>query len=107
MIVAITAGGSHNVRNIRQEAGVAAAYGLPWERALTATTLNVARVYGMDKAYGSVATGKVANLVVWSGDPFELSSRAERVFIRGRAIPLVSRQTLLRERYRDLSRFKQ
>ncbi|MCB9750423.1 MAG: amidohydrolase family protein [Myxococcales bacterium] len=105
VIVAITAGGAHNVRNLRQEAGVAVAHGLPWERALTAATLNVARAYRMDREYGSVTTGKVANLVVWSGDPLELSSQAERVFIRGRAIPMVSRQTLLRERYRDLSRF--
>ena len=53
----------------------------------------------MDETYGSVEPGKVANLVVWSGDPFELSSAALRVFIRGTEVPRVSRQTLLRERY--------
>jgi len=46
----------------------------------------------------------VANVVVWSGDPFELSSQAERVFIHGREVPRTSRQTELRERYRTLSR---
>jgi len=40
--------------------------------------------------------------VVWSGDPFEFSSRAEHVFIRGRDVPLTNRQTELRERYRTL-----
>jgi imidazolonepropionase-like amidohydrolase len=104
VVIAIP-GTAHNVRNITQEAGVAVAYGLDWEKALSAVTVNVARVYGMDQDYGTVDTGKIANLVVWSGDPFELSTRAERVFIRGRAIPMRSRQTLLRDRYRDLSRF--
>jgi hypothetical protein len=42
----------------------------------------------------------VANVVVWSGDPLELSSRVEQLFIRGRSVPLVSRQTELLERYR-------
>ena len=41
-------------------------------------------------------------MVVWSGDPFEMLTRVEHVFIRGREIPLVSRETQLRERYRNL-----
>jgi imidazolonepropionase-like amidohydrolase len=89
----------HNLRTLTQEAGIAVAYGLDWETALTAVSLGVARLYGMEESYGSVEQGKVANLVVWSGDPFELSSAAERVFIRGREVPRVSRQTLLRDRY--------
>ena len=60
----------------------------------------------MDDVYGSVEPGKIANLVVWDGDPFELSTAATRVFIRGREIPLVSRQTLLRDRYLDLSKYR-
>jgi imidazolonepropionase-like amidohydrolase len=94
-------GGAHNVRNLTQEAGIAVANGLPWEVALTALTLGPARIYGMERRYGSVEPGKIANLVVWGGDPFEHSNWAERVFIRGREIPMVSRQTLLRDRYRD------
>lgn len=96
---------SHNLRNLTQEAGIAVAYGLPWETALRAITLEPARAYGMDPSHGSVAVGKVANLVVWDGDPFEHSSRPVHVLIRGRAVPLVSRQTLLRDRYRDLGKF--
>jgi imidazolonepropionase-like amidohydrolase len=104
-VVIADMGEVHNIRNITQEAGIAVAYGLDREQALSALTLNVARVYGMDQRYGSIATGKVANLVVWPGDPFELSNMPDQVYIRGRAIPMVSRQTLLRDRYLDLSKY--
>ncbi len=99
-------GDVHTVHNLTQEAGVAVAHGLTWEQALSAVTRNVARAYGMDKDYGTVATGKVANIVIWDGDPFELSSAPTQVVIRGNTIPMVSRQTQLRDRYRDLSRFR-
>lgn len=99
-------GDIHNIHNLTQEAGVAVANGLEWEQALSAVTRNAARAYGMDKDYGTVAVGKLANLVIWSGDPFELSSAPTQVLIRGNTIPMVSRQTLLRDRYRDLSRFR-
>jgi imidazolonepropionase-like amidohydrolase len=96
---------SHNLRNITQEAGIAVANGLPWETALRAITLEPALAYGQAASHGSVATGKVANLVIWDGDPLELSSRPTQVFVRGRAIPMASRQTLLRDRYRDLGKY--
>lgn len=96
---------SHNLRNITQEAGIAVANGLPWATALRAITLEPALAYGQGATHGSVAVGKVANLVVWSGDPLELSSRPTDVLVRGRAIPMVSRQTLLRDRYRNLDKF--
>ncbi|MEM9454889.1 MAG: amidohydrolase family protein [Myxococcota bacterium] len=96
----------HNVRNLGQEAGIAVAHGLPPQIALGAVTLELARIYGMDDHYGSIAVGKVANLAVWAGDPFELSQVPTQVYIRGRAIPMRSRQTLLRDRYRDLRRFE-
>jgi len=95
---------AHNIRNVTQEAGIAVANGLPAQVALTAVTLELARIYGMDAHYGSIAPGKLANLVVWDGDPFELSRWPVKVWVRGRAIPMRSRQTLLRDRYRDLSR---
>jgi imidazolonepropionase-like amidohydrolase len=98
-------GEAHNVRNVTQEAGIAVAHGLPPAAALAAITLELARIYGMDAHYGSIAVGKVANLVVWDGDPFELSRWPVQVWIRGRSIPMRSRQTLLRDRYRDPSRF--
>jgi imidazolonepropionase-like amidohydrolase len=92
-------GDAHNARNVTQEAGLAISYGLDPERALSAITLVIARAYGMDAHYGSVAPGKVANLVVWGGDPFELSQRPEAVWIRGQPIAMRSRQTELRDRY--------
>lgn len=100
-IAITTLDGAHNVRNLTQEAGIAVANGLDWEAALSAVTLDAARIYGMERFHGSVEVGKFANLVAWDGDPFELEHFARRVWVRGREIPLVSRQTLLRERYRD------
>lgn len=97
-------GEAHNVRNVTQEAGIAVANGLPADAALRAVTLEPARIYGMDAHYGSLEPGKVANLAVWDGDPLELSQWPSQVWIRGQAIPMRSRQTLLRDRYRDLGR---
>lgn len=94
--------GSHNSRLVRQEAGNAVSYGLSWDEALRAVTLTPAEIYGLGARYGSLEPGKVANLVVWSGDPFEFSTRVETVLIRGKEIPLTSRQTELRDRYRTL-----
>jgi imidazolonepropionase-like amidohydrolase len=104
--VAIAHFDSHNARNITQEAGIALANGLPADAALAAVTINVARAYGMEAEYGTIATGKVASLVVWDGtDPFELSTWAEQVWVRGRKLDMRSRQTELRDRYMDLSQF--
>ena len=93
---------SHNSRNIKQLAGNAVAYGMDWDAALRAVTLSPATALGLADRYGSLEAGKVADVVVWSGDPFELSSAAEKVFIRGRDVPLTSRQKQLMERYRVL-----
>ena len=89
-------------RNLRFAAGNAVRNGLEWNAALRAVTLAPAEMAGVADRYGSLERGKVANLVVWSGDPFEFSSWAEHVFIRGKEVPRVSRQTELRERYRKL-----
>ena len=93
---------TENTRNLRQEAGNAVAYGMTWEQALRAVTLTPAEVFGVADRYGSLEVGKVANVVVWSGDPFEFSTGIEHVYIRGKEIPLRSRQTELLERYKTL-----
>jgi imidazolonepropionase-like amidohydrolase len=90
-----------NVRNVKQHAGNAVAYGLPWDEALRAVTLAPAEAFGVADTIGSLAPGKAANLVIWSGDPFEFSTRAEQVFIRGREVRSPSRQDQLSERYKD------
>jgi imidazolonepropionase-like amidohydrolase len=91
-----------NVRNIRYEAGNAVAYGMPWEAALRAVTLAPAEIFGVAERVGSLAVGKDANLVVWSGDPFEFGTRAEHVFVRGREYNEPTRQDLLGQRYKQL-----
>jgi imidazolonepropionase-like amidohydrolase len=93
---------THNARNLRQEAGNAVADGLPWDAALRAVTLSPAEIFGVADHYGSLDSGKVANVVVWTGDPFQFSTHPTHVFIRGREVPLTSRQTDLLERYRTL-----
>jgi len=101
--VAIVAGGDpHNARLVRQEAGNAVSYGMDPDAAFRAVTLGAAEILGIQDRYGSLEPGKIANVVVWSGDPFEFSTAVRHVWIRGRAIPLTSRQTELLERYRTL-----
>jgi imidazolonepropionase-like amidohydrolase len=100
--VALTSGESHNGRNLRQGAGNAVAHGLPWAAGLAAMTSVPARLWGLDAAYGTLEPGKDADVVVWDGDPLELTTAALRVFIRGEAVAMVSRQTLLRDRYLSL-----
>ncbi len=93
----------HNSRVLRFEAGNAAANGLPWEEALRAITRHPAEIFGVSDRMGTLSVGKTANVVVWSGDPFEPATRARHVFIRGQEIPMRSRQTELRDKYRELS----
>jgi imidazolonepropionase-like amidohydrolase len=100
--IALLETNTHNSRDLRQQAGNAVSYGLPWDQALRAITLAPAEVFGVADRYGSLEVGKVANVVVWSGDPFEFATGVEHVYIRGREIPLTSRQTELLERYRHL-----
>jgi imidazolonepropionase-like amidohydrolase len=89
----------HNIRKVRQTAGIAVAHGLPWEAALAALTSNPAEIFGVAARNGSIARGRPADLVLWSGDPLEVTTLAQRVFIEGQSQPMTSRQTLLRDRY--------
>ena len=91
---------NYNVRNIRQEAGNAVAYGMSWSDALRAITLAPAEAFGLADKVGSLRAGREANVVIWNGDPFEFSTQAEQVFIRGVRQGGKSRQDELVERYR-------
>jgi imidazolonepropionase-like amidohydrolase len=91
-----------NVRNLKQEAGNAVAYGMTWDDALRAVTLAPAEFFGVADRVGSLQTGRAGNVVIWSGDPFEFSTRAERVFVRGREYTERTRQDLLTDRYKAL-----
>jgi imidazolonepropionase-like amidohydrolase len=95
---------THNLRLLPQMAGNAVANGMPYPAALAALTINPARMFGIDQRLGSLEKGKAADVVVWDGDPLEVSSRPLAVFIDGVAMNMENRQTKLRDRYRDLSR---
>ena len=96
--------GTHNLRLLPQLAGNAVANGLPYDAALAALTINPARIYGVADRYGSLEIGKAGDVVVWDGDPLEVSSRPIAVLIDGRVTSLKNRQQALRDRYKDLSR---
>ncbi|WOX05854.1 amidohydrolase family protein [Microbulbifer pacificus] len=89
--------GSHNSYLSRQGAGNAVAYGLPLEEGVKAITANVAAIFGLEG--GVLAPGSQADLVLWSGDPLEVTSFAEFVLIDGKPQSLVNRSTRLRDRY--------
>ncbi len=101
--VALASGEIHNARALRSRVGNAIRAGLSRDLALAAVTEVPARIMGLDDRYGAIKPGKVANIVIWSDDPFELSSKVESLLIRGRPVSLRSRQTALFERYRTLS----
>jgi imidazolonepropionase-like amidohydrolase len=102
--VGISTGETHHARKLRQVAGNAVRSGLPHDAAIAAITRVPAEALGLGARYGTLAPGKTANLVVWSGDPLELSTHVVDVVIHGRRVPLRNRQTALFEKYRTLSR---
>jgi len=95
---------THNVRKLKQMAGNAIRAGLSRDEALRAVTLHPAEAFGVSERYGTLEDGKIGNIVVWSGDPFEISTEVETMLIRGAEVSLESRQTKLFERYRELDR---
>lgn len=99
VVIAFQVTDMHNARKLRQVAGNAVANGLPYEAGLAAMTSNPAEIFGLGNELGSLEENRRADLVIWSGDPLEVTSVAEQVIIGGRKIDMVSRQTLLRDRY--------
>lgn len=98
--IAIQTGDAHNVRNLPFYAGIAAAHGLGRDEALAAITIDAAKVLGIENRYGSIEKGKVANLLVMDGDPLQPASRVRRLFIRGKELPLKSKQTQLFDKFK-------
>ena len=97
--VIFSSGETHNARKVRQLAGNAAANGLPHSAALAAISSTPAAVFGGEPR--SLSQGARADLVIWSGDPLEVTTQAEHVILSGVPDTMVSRQTLLRDRYLD------
>ena len=94
-----TYGDDHNARNLPYQAGYAVAFGLPYDEALKAITINPAEMFGVAAQLGSLDLGKTANVVVANGDPLDVRTDVKRVFIAGREVDLTSKQTRLRDRY--------
>lgn len=97
---------SHQLRYTTQYAGnivslqfVPGATGLTWDEAFAAISSVPADIMGVGDRFGSLKAGKAADVVIWDGDPLELSSAATTVFIDGVEQPLTNRQNRLRDRY--------
>ena len=90
---------AHNARNLPYQAGYAVSFGLPYDEALKAITLNPAEIWGVADQLGSLDVGKTANVVVANGDPLDVKTDVKQVYIQGRAIAMTSRQTRLRDQY--------
>ena len=94
-------------RNLAFNAGTAAAYGLSREEALSAITLNAAKILGIAGRTGSIEAGKDANIVISEGDILDMrTSIITHAFIQGREVNLASKQTQLYERYMGKYGFK-
>jgi len=97
---------AHNTRNLPYQAAMAAAFGLPRDEAIRAITLYPARILGVGDILGSIEPGKSASLIITDGDPLEIRTTVERVFIDGREADLSTRHTRLYERYASRPRME-
>lgn len=96
-VIITNSGESYNINQLRFDAGIAVANGLEKTTALAAITANVADTFNLNT--GRIAVGKSADLVLWSSDPFEISTKVDAMWINGQAMTLKSRQDALRQRY--------
>lgn len=90
---------THNIRLATQHAGNAVAYGMSWEAAMAALTVNPATIFDMPALLGTLKKDAQADVVVWSGDPLEVTQAAEVVIINGEPVAMTSRQIKLQQRY--------
>ena len=89
-------------RNLPFTAGTAVAYGLEYEEAIKALTLNAAKILGVDKNLGSLEQGKEATFFISSGDALDIiNNNVENIFIKGEAVSLENHQTKLYEKYKE------
>jgi imidazolonepropionase-like amidohydrolase len=95
----IASGGTANVFSLTYEAGMAVAFGLPLDKALRALTIDAARILGVDDRLGSIEEGKMANLLITTGNPVEYTSQVEAMFIRGELIPWDDMFNRLKDKY--------
>ena len=98
--LAFATGGASSARDMPYEVGLSIAYGLDPEEGLKAMTINPAKMFGVDKDYGSIEVGKVANVIVTTGDPIDIRTLIKEVFVKGRRMQFDDRHTKLYEQYK-------
>ena len=86
-------------RNLPFQVANAVGFGLPYEEALKAVTINPAKIWGVDDRIGSIEKGKWADLILTDGDPLEGRSQVKQMWIQGRSVSLETRHTKLYEQY--------
>ena len=87
------------VRNLPYQAATAVAFGLPYEEALKAITLNPAQIWGVADKLGSIEEGKIADLMITDGDPLEAKTQVKQLFIKGKTVDLDNKHKRLYEKY--------
>jgi imidazolonepropionase-like amidohydrolase len=100
VLIAFETGSASSARDLPYEVGLAIAYGLSAEEGLKAITINPASIWGVEKDYGSIEVGKVANLIVSTGDPIDIRTQIREVFVRGERMRFDDRHTELYEKFR-------
>jgi imidazolonepropionase-like amidohydrolase len=98
-VVLADLGSPHFAHRLRQAAGNAVAAGMPYDAAIASLTSVAAAAFGVTDS-GVIRAGAAANVVLWTGDPLEVTTWAERMWIRGQEVSLQTRQDLLTERYK-------
>ena len=96
-----SAGGAYRVRNLPNQAAMAAAYGLPKDEALRSITLSAAEILGIDKQVGSLESGKDATLFISNGDALEIRTNVLQAYIQGRKIDMNDRHKTLYNKYQE------
>ncbi len=104
LAVSITTGSASDSRTLPYEAGHSVGYGLPWEEALKAITINPAQALGLGDRLGTLEPGKIANLIVTTGDPLEIRTEVKHVFVNGQPVSLANRHRESYERWRSRPR---
>ena len=97
--IAFASFGTQFARNLPYQAAQAVPFGLPYEEALKAVTLNAAEIWGVGHQYGSIEKGKWADLIVTDGDPLEVKTSVRMMFVKGEAVDLESKHTRLYKKY--------
>jgi imidazolonepropionase-like amidohydrolase len=98
--IAFSSFGTAFSRRLPQYAGTAVAYGLPHDEALKAVMLNAAQMFGLADQLGTLEAGKIANIIVTSGDPLELQTQVRYLFVKGQLTSTDNKHRELYEQYR-------